>query len=165
MQPYLIINKAGFDILVIGIITEDIVDAFKQDAEVGSFITLEEASSEVGRITNAFKNEDIDLTVLLTHIGFEKDKELAQMLKPEWGVDMIIGGHSHTILEKPAEVNGILIAQAGVGTDQIGRFDITVDDDTNSIVSYSWQLIPIDSAHAPRMKSLKIHQHIQRDCG
>jgi 5'-nucleotidase/UDP-sugar diphosphatase len=65
------------------------------------------------------------------------------MLDPEWGVDMIIGGHSHTILEQPAEVNGILIAQAGVGTDQIGRFDIMVDDDTNSIVDYTWELVPI----------------------
>jgi len=58
-------------------------------------------------------------------------------------------------LEKPAEVNGILIAQAGVGTDQIGRFDITVDDDTNNIVNYSWQLIPIDSAHAPKDEELE----------
>ena len=88
----------------------------------------------MGIICNAYKNDDIDLTVLLTHIGFESDKELAAMLKPEWGVDMIIGGHSHTILEQPAQVNNILIAQAGVGTDQIGRFDIVVDDDTNSIV-------------------------------
>ena len=59
-------------------------------------------------------------------------------------MDIIIGGHSHTILEKPHRVNDILIAQAGVGTDQIGRFDIVVDDDTNSIIDYSWQLIPID---------------------
>jgi len=77
-------------------------------------------------ITNAYKNDDIDLTILLTHIGFESDLQLAAMLKPEWGVDMIIGGHSHTILEQPARVNNILIAQAGVGTNQIGRFDILV---------------------------------------
>ena len=98
----------------------------------------------MGRITNAYKNDDIDLTIVLTHIGFESDMELARMLDPEWGVDMIIGGHSHTILEQPAEENGILIAQAGVGTDQIGRFDIVVDDDTNSIVEYTWQLVPIE---------------------
>jgi 5'-nucleotidase/UDP-sugar diphosphatase len=66
-------------------------------------------------------------------------------LKSEWGVDIIIGGHSHTIMEKPAKENNILIAQAGVGSDQIGRFDIVVDDDTNSIIDYKWQLIPIDS--------------------
>ncbi|MFA6612747.1 MAG: bifunctional UDP-sugar hydrolase/5'-nucleotidase [Dehalococcoidales bacterium] len=143
MHPYIIIRKAGFDILFTGIITEKVIDALKKDPLVGSFITLEEASHEVGIITNAYKNDDIDLTILLTHIGYESDLELAAMLDPQWGVDMIIGGHSHTILDRPTKVNNILIAQAGVGTDQIGRFDITVDDDTNSIVDYTWKLVPI----------------------
>ena len=155
MRPYHIINKAGFDILFIGIITEKVLAGLATDSQIASFITLEEASDEVGRITNAYKNDDIDLTVLLTHIGFEADLELAAMLKPEWGVDIIIGGHSHTVLEKPAEVNNILIAQAGVGTDQIGRFDLVVDDDTNSVVDYTWQLIPIDSQIAEPDKDLQ----------
>ncbi len=144
MKPYLILKKAGFDILFTGIITEKVMDSIKQDKLIGSFISLEDASAEVGKITDAYKNDDIDLTILLTHIGFDSDVKLAKLLKPEWGVDMIIGGHSHTILEKPKKVNDILIAQAGVGTDQIGRFDITVDDDTNSIVDYKWQLIPVN---------------------
>ena len=143
MRPYHIIRKAGFDILFIGIITDKVIDALKTDPVIGTFISLQEASDEVGRICNAYKNDDIDLTVLLTHIGFDSDIELAKLLKPEWGVDMIIGGHSHTILSTPVEVNGVLIAQAGVGTDQIGRFDIVVDDDTNSIVDYTWRLIRI----------------------
>jgi 5'-nucleotidase / UDP-sugar diphosphatase len=145
MNPYIIIKKAGFDILFTGIITDKVIDALKQDSLVGSFITLEEASAEVGKICNAYKNNDIDLTILLTHIGYESDLELAKILKPEWGVDMIIGGHSHTVLDKPAYINNILISQAGVGTNQIGRYDILVDDDTNSIVEWKWQLIPIDS--------------------
>jgi 5'-nucleotidase len=98
----------------------------------------------VGRICNAYKNDDIDLTILLTHIGFESDKALAEVLDPAWGVDMIIGGHSHTLLNAPELVNGVLIVQAGTGTNQIGRFDIEVDDDTNSIIDWKWQLIPVD---------------------
>ncbi len=148
MRPYHIIEKAGFDILFTGILTEKVLDALRLDELVGTFVTLEEAGTEVGKICDAFKNDDIDLTIVLTHIGFESDKQLAAMLKPEWGVDMIIGGHSHTILERPEEVNGILIAQAGTGTDQIGRFDITVDDDTNSVVEWEWRLIPIDEGLA-----------------
>lgn len=144
MSPFLILKKAGFDILFTGIITEKVMDTIRQDELISSFVTLEEASREVGKITNAYKNDDIDLTILLTHIGFESDIELANLLKTEWGVDIIIGGHSHTILDEPANENGILIAQAGVGTDQIGRFDIVVDDETNSIIEYKWQLIPID---------------------
>lgn len=148
MEPYLIIKKAGFDILFTGIITEKVMDSIGQDKLIGSFVTLEEASAEVGKITDAYKKDDIDLTILLTHIGFESDVQLAKMLKPEWGVDMIIGGHSHTVLEQPAKENNVLIAQAGVGTDQIGRFDIVVDDDTNSIVDYQWKLIPINDSLA-----------------
>lgn len=144
MRPYHIINKAGFDVLFTGILTEKTMDAIKLDELIGTFVTLEEASAEVGKICDAFKNDDIDLTILLTHIGFESDKQLAAILRPEWGVDMIIGGHSHTILSQPAVVNGILITQAGTGTNQIGRFDIVVDDDTNSIIDWKWQLIPID---------------------
>ncbi len=106
-------------------------------------MTLEEASQAIGAICNAYKHDDIDLTIVLTHIGLESDIQLASMLDPEWGVDMIIGGHSHSVLDEPLRVNGILIAQAGVGTNQIGRFDITVDDDTNAIVDYSWRLVEI----------------------
>ncbi len=148
MEPYIIINKAGFDILFTGIITEKILDTLMQDELVGTFITLEDAAEEVGKICNAYRNDDIDLTIVLTHIGFQSDLELAAMLNPEWGVDLIIGGHSHTILEQPAVVNDILIAQAGTGTDQIGRFDIVVDDDTNSIVEWRWELVPISSETA-----------------
>lgn len=146
-QPYRVLHVDGYDILFIGIITEKVIDMLKTDNMLSSFITLQEAATEVGKICNAYKNDDIDLTVLLTHIGYDSDKELAAMLDPAWGVDMIIGGHSHTILDQPAIVNNVLIAQAGTGTDQIGRFDITVDDDTNSIVDWTWNLVPIDSAH------------------
>lgn len=145
MNPYVILNVDGFDIMFIGIITQEVLKSLKLDTSIGTFVSLEDAATEVGKICNAYKNDDIDLTILLTHIGFDEDKKLAAMLDPTWGVDMIIGGHSHTILEQPAEVNNILIAQAGVGTDQIGRFDITVDDETNSIVEWKWQLQTVDS--------------------
>ncbi|MEO1560698.1 MAG: bifunctional UDP-sugar hydrolase/5'-nucleotidase [Cyanobacteria bacterium J06632_19] len=145
MNPYLILNVDGFDIMFMGIVTEEVLKSLKLDTSIGTFVSLEDAAAEVGKVCNAYKNDDIDLTVLLTHIGFEEDKKLAAMLKPEWGVDMIIGGHSHTFLDQPAKVNDILIAQAGIGTNQVGRFDIVVDDDTNSIVEWKWQLIPVDN--------------------
>ncbi len=155
MNPYVILKKAGFEILFTGIITEKVMDSIKQDKLIGTFISLEEASREVGKICNAYKNDDIDLTILLTHIGFESDIELAKLLRPEWGVDMIIGGHSHTLLKKPEKVNNTLITQAAVGSDQIGRFDIVVDDDTNSIVDYKWHLIPINGQIAKPDEKLR----------
>ena len=88
--------------------------------------------------------------MLFRSIGFEEDRRLASQLDPAWGVDLIIGGHSHTFLEQAWEENGIVIAQAGTGTDQIGRFDIVVDTDNNCIDSYTWQAVPITDENCPR---------------
>jgi 5'-nucleotidase len=144
MQPHIILNLDGIEILFIGVITHEILESLKKE-EIGTFLDLEEAATSVGHICNAYKDDDIDLTVLLTHIGYERDRELAGILNPEWGVDLILGGHSHTILEQPAVINGILIAQAGVGTDQIGRFDIVLDEAANKIDAWTWRLLPINS--------------------
>lgn len=154
-RSHIILNMDGMKILFIGILTQDVLSTTRQDTLIGSIVDVREAAQEVGKICNAYQTEDIDFTVLLTHIGFEADKELASILDPRWGVDIIIGGHSHTLLEKPEEVSGIPIVQAAYGTSQIGRFDIVVDTDTNSIDSYTWQLIPIDDDHCPRDTALE----------
>ena len=144
MRSHYILNKGGLDILFTGIITEKIMDALKLDPLIGSFVNLEEASKEVGKICDAYKNDDIDLTIILSHIGLDSDIELAKILRPEWGVDLIIGGHSHSFLTKPVKENNILIVQAGTGSEHIGRFDLIVDDDTNKVIDYKWQLISIN---------------------
>lgn len=146
MKPYVVLKKGGSDILVTGVITEKVMDSIKGDNLISSFVTLEEASQEVGKISNAYKNDDIDLTILLTHIGLESDIELANMLKPEWGIDLIIGGHSHTYMERPEYKNGIVIVHAGMGTDQIGRLDVVVDLDTNAIIDCQWRMVNIDDS-------------------
>ncbi|MBO4792880.1 MAG: bifunctional metallophosphatase/5'-nucleotidase [Clostridia bacterium] len=148
-RPYLIKEIDGMKILFIGILTEQVLAQTKNDGLVGTFVNINEAVDEIGRLCNAYNSLDIDLTVLLTHIGFEEDKMLASQLDPEWGVDIIIGGHSHTFIDEPAVVNGIQIVQAGTGTDQIGRFDIVVDTDTNSIAECKWRAVPINTDNCP----------------
>ncbi len=149
-EPCKVLEVDGMRILFIGILTEAALNQCKMDKMIGTFITLEDAADEIGRICNTYNSIDVDLTVLLTHIGFDEDQKLAELLKPEWGVDLIIGGHSHTFLEEPCVVNGIPIVQAGTGTDQIGRFDLIVDTDTNSIDSYTWTPVPINDKTCPR---------------
>ncbi len=144
MTPYIIMDVGGFKVMFIGIITESTMDSIALDQLIGTFISIEDAADEVGKICNAYKNHDIDLTIALTHIGFESDLELAGLLDPAWGVDLIIGGPTHTVLEEPAVVNDILIVQAGEGTDQIGRFDLVIDEKTNRILEWNWQLVPIN---------------------
>ncbi len=154
-KPYTIIELDGMKILFIGILTEEVLAQTKTEGLIGTFVDVEEAAREVGKICNAHNAIDIDLTVLMTHIGFEEDKKLASILDPAYGVDVIIGGHSHTFLKKPEKVNDILIVQAGTGTDQIGRFDITVDTLHNCVADYKWKSVPIDSKHCPRDEKLE----------
>ena len=144
----------GMRILFIGILTADVISQAKKEELVGGFVTIGDAVTEVECICNAYHSLDIDCTVLLTHIGFEEDKLLAAQLDPSLGVD-IIGGHSHTYLKEPEVVNGILIAQAGTGTDQIGRFDLEINMDTNSVHSFRWKSIPITNDHCPRDLALE----------
>src|SRR3990170_2006307 len=43
MKPYLILTKAGFDIMFTGVITEKVMDSIRNDPLISSFVTLEEA--------------------------------------------------------------------------------------------------------------------------
>ncbi len=148
-EPCRVLEIGGMKVLFIGILTEEVIDQTKKDGLIGTMIGVAEAAEEVGKICNSYNGVDIDFTVLLTHIGWEEDHKLAEMLDPAWGVDVIIGGHSHTFIEQPDLVNGVLIAQAGTGTDQIGRFDIMIDTDNNCVDSFTWTAVPIDDVHCP----------------
>ena len=145
----------GMRVMFIGILTEEVLKNTKSEGVVGTLIDIQDAVSEISKICDAYRTEDVDLTILLTHIGIEEDKKLAEALDPACGIDIIIGGHSHTLLEEPCVVAGIPIVQAAVGTDQIGRFDIMVDTDKNCIDSYTWQCIPITEENCPRDEALE----------
>ena len=149
-RPYMTITRDGMQIMFIGILTEDVIATTKKEKIVGTFIDVMEAAREVGIICDNYRTRKTDMVVLLTHIGIEADRELAALLNPDWGVDLIIGGHSHTDMDKPEIVNGIPIVQAGSGSGQIGRFDIEYDTFRHRISDWSWNCIPINERTAPR---------------
>jgi len=150
-QPYLTCKVGGLNVLFIGILTDEVIASTKQEKVIGAFVDIEEAAREVGIICDNYRTRHTDLTVLLTHIGLEKDRELAALLDPDFGVDLIIGGHSHTFMEEPEVVNGIPIVQAGCGTGVIGRLELTVGTllSSSGISELSWSLEPINEQTAP----------------
>ena len=106
-NPYKIVNINGIRVMFIGIITDEVLQQTKNEQLIGSFIDLWKAKEEIGVIIDNYKTTKIDLTVLLTHIGLNRDIELAKILDPKWGIDLIIGGHSHSKLDNAVIVNNI----------------------------------------------------------
>lgn len=153
-KPYYIKEVDWMKILFIWIITENVLDWVKWDHLISTFVWVEEAAREVEKICNTYKKIDIDFTVLLTHIGYDEDINLAKLLKPELWIDLIIWWHSHTLLDKPTEVNWIKIVQVWNGTNQIWRFDIKIDTKNNCIEDYTWKVIPIYSETCPKDKKV-----------
>ena len=147
--PYINIEVDGMRILFIGILTEEVLASTKAEKIVGTFVDVEEAAREVGIICDNYRTKATDITILLTHIGIEADRELASLIDPKWGVNLIIGGHSHTFMDQMEVVNDIPIVQAGCGTDQIGRLDLEYNTWHSKLTDVKWQCIPINDETAP----------------
>ncbi len=77
-------------------------------------------------IQNEIKaNEDnYDLCILLSHLGMDKDKEIAVKIS---GIDIIIGGHSHILMEKPEVEKGKIIFTSGSYGEHLGKLVLEVD--------------------------------------
>ena len=148
-KPYLNVRVNGMNILFIGILTEEVLASTRQEKIIGTFVDVKAAAREVEIICDNYRTTRTDMTVLLTHIGLEKDRELAAELDPGCGVNLIIGGHSHTFMEAPEVVNGIPIVQAGTGTGVIGRMDLQYDVRGKRITSLKWKCQPINEKTAP----------------
>lgn len=65
------------------------------------------------------------LLIAVTHIGHEEDLELARMF-PQ--LDVIIGAHTHTVVETPVRVGKTLVCQAGSYGRYLGQLDMLVRD-------------------------------------
>ncbi len=61
-----------------------------------------------------------DLLIALTHIGIAQDRALAAAVP---GIDLIIGGHTHVVLEQGEQVGDTLIVQAGAHGHYFGRVE------------------------------------------
>ncbi len=120
---------------VIGVVMEDLAGMINKTAmaalSIGS--PVEETQKTVDMI-----DQKTDLIVLLTHNGFDEDLELARNVT---GVDVIVGGHSHTRVEPPAVVNGVIVVQAGSNCRNLGRLRLKVEDDR--VVEHDGSLIPL----------------------
>ena len=137
VKPYKIINKDGIKIGVfgLGVQLEGLVD--KKLYKETVYNNPIEVAQDMSRILK--ENKKCDIVICLSHLGFKyrnepekpSDVVLAQKTK---NIDLIIGGHSHTFLEKPvieknSEGKDVLINQVGCFGINLGRIDLYLSDD------------------------------------
>jgi len=111
-------------------------------------VTFTKQSSFAKKMVKELKEDNCDIIVCVSHSGLLKDENgewkgedytLAQKVK---GIDIIISGHTHSKLDQPIVVNGVIIVQAGAYGKFVGRLSVAY---TNGNLRFeNYDLIPVD---------------------
>ena len=138
IKPYKIFTKDGLKIGVFGLGVELEGLVTKGLYKETKYLDPIEIAQD---LTRELKNEQkCDLVICLSHLGFKyqdntvSDIVLAQNTE---NIDLIIGGHTHTFLDKPVvEINRkgqkVLINQVGCYGIYLGRIDFYFDEKEKS---------------------------------
>ena len=141
VQDHTIFERSGLRVGVFGLTTTSLGRLTASGAAARMDVR---DLAEVAREQVALLEPQVDLVVALTHVGLQDDKELADAVE---GIDLIIGGHSHTSLTEPVRVDDTWIVQAGCYARQLGVVELTVD--AGRIVDFSAELRDLHPDKSP----------------
>ena len=128
-QPYKVFDKAGIRVGVFGLGIE--LSGLVLDRNFTGINYLDPVAKAREMVTQLRGPEKCDFVVCLSHLGYQyknakiDDRKLAAEIT---GIDLILGGHTHTFLDKPEAVAGpnghqTLINQVGWSGINLGRLD------------------------------------------
>lgn len=123
--PYEIINMDDTKVAIFGLSTPE--TAYKTSPANVEGITFADPI-EVSKKMVAELKDKSDIIIALTHIGLDESSVITsnQLAENVDGIDIIIDGHSHTILEQGKTVNDTLIAQTGEYDKNLGIVNIEI---------------------------------------
>lgn len=133
--PAIIKEVDGEEIGIFGLTTED--TSFL--ANPGDNIVFEDAVAKARETVELLEAEGVNKIIALTHLGYQPDLDLAAQVE---GIDVIVGGHSHTKLDTPVVVENsepTLIVQANEYLKYLGVLDVTFDEN-GVITDFSGEL-------------------------
>jgi len=144
--PYVIQDVGGLKVAILGLTTKDIV-AIVSRARNGGVAVSDPVTAAAVFVPELRKKAD--LIVALTHLGVDEDRRLAARVP---GIDVIVGGHSHTYLWQPVFVrngnsngySGTGIVQAGRWGDRVGRLAIGIG--AKGVAGLTDALVPVQPA-------------------
>ena len=149
VQKAVTLDVGGEQIGVVSVLAEDTVETSSPGETVIFSSTVDAAQAEIDRLTD----EGVNKIILLTHVGLREDQRLAEALT---GVDLIVGGHSHTLLSNtdedaagpyPTEANGVPIFQAYAYGKYLGEIMVTFSDE-GEVTQVSGDPILLDASVA-----------------
>lgn len=99
------------------------------------------------RAVRHLRDAGADIVVALTHSGVEEDLALADVD----GIDLVVGGHSHTALHRPLVEGDTIIVQAGHHLQYLGKLELAFDPETGALgvrndPGETDVLLPLDSS-------------------
>jgi 5'-nucleotidase len=146
VRRHLVIERGGMRFGLFGVIGKEAI--IYTNAGAVTFSADIEAAREVVKVLR--ETEKVDVVIALSHGGVEKgpdgrwskgdDVRLAEAVP---GIDVVIGGHSHTELQEATIVNDRTpVVQTGKESQNLGELVVTLDGDKLTVESY--KLHPID---------------------
>jgi 5'-nucleotidase len=144
LNKKLIITRNGIKIGFFSVLGKDAVEVAPKAAPV----TFEKPAAFAKKMVKELHSDGCDIIICLSHSGVTKEKnddwggediELARAIK---GIDLIIGGHSHTKLDQPVVVNGTTIVQTGEFGQFIGCLSLSFSSGKLKVENYT--LIPVN---------------------
>lgn len=137
IKPSVVKTIAGERIGFVGVITPSLSDVSSNLGPVKLKATGADWMHPVQNEITKLKAQGINKIILVSHCGIELEKQMAEAL-PD--VDAIIGGHSHTRLDKPAIVKHedgslCLVVQTGSYGRALGRLNLVFDRSGRVVLS------------------------------
>lgn len=127
IQKSVIVEKSGYRFLIIGVSPYYGVESA---GKYNVFFNME--NLHVQDPIPLIKSEmelmkgKYDFLILLSHQGDHTDRRLAREIN---GIDVIIGGHSHTVMNKSIKICDTIIHQAGEYGNLIGKLELVIEED------------------------------------
>ena len=136
VAPYTIKEYGDLKVGIFGLLTE-MTNQLSNPSPVVVLPALANAQPWV----DTLEAHNCDLIILLSHLGFDYDQLVASSVS---GIDLIVGGHSHTVIASPVQMGNTLILQAGEFGRYLGKLTLYLND--KSIQSWEYELQSVDSS-------------------
>ena len=127
LKPYVIKEVDGVKIGIFGLATPE--TAFKTSPNNVIGLTFEDPYLMAQKMVDELADKT-DVIIALAHLGLDESSTYRSDILAErvTGIDLIIDGHSHTMLEEGRLVNATLIAQTGEHNKNLGYVDLQIED-------------------------------------